>query len=137
MAGSLLFAQNESHPVFRADVRMVAVPFRVTDNKGKSITGLKPADIRVLENGVPQRIAAFFEGDTAVECAESAARGGASVFVLFDTSNRMYTLFPFVEDAIAEFTRRLDPADSVAIYTFSRNLFRAARLTSDHVLARA
>jgi VWFA-related protein len=49
----------------------------------------------------------------------------------------MYRTFPYVCDAIADFIRRLDPADSVAIYTFSRNLSRAAPLTKDHVLARA
>jgi VWFA-related protein len=59
------------------------------------------------------------------------------VFVLFDTSNRMYHWFTYVYDSIAEFVRKLNPADSVAIYTFSRNLLRAAPLTNDHVQARA
>ena len=59
------------------------------------------------------------------------------MFILFDTSNRMYSSFPYVCDAIRDFTRRLAPVDSVAIYTFSRNLFRAAPLTQDHVAARA
>jgi VWFA-related protein len=65
------------------------------------------------------------------------ASGGTSVFILFDTSNRMYSSFPYVCDSIADFVRGLDPADSVAIYTFSKNLLRAAPLTPDHVLARA
>jgi VWFA-related protein len=49
----------------------------------------------------------------------------------------MYTSFPYVCDAVRDFVRRLEPADSVAIYTFSRNLFRAAPLTQDHIAARA
>jgi VWFA-related protein len=116
---------------------MVAVPFRVFDHHGKPVSGLTPADFRILENGAPQRIAAFFEGDTAFECPQGETRSGAAIFVLFDTSNRMYSMFPYVEDAIADFVRRLDPADAVAIYTFSRNLSRQTRLTTDHVLARA
>ena len=40
--------------------------------------------------------------------------------------------FVYAEDAIADFVRGLDRADSVAVYTFSRNLSRAAPLTRDH-----
>jgi hypothetical protein len=56
---------------------------------------------------------------------------GTNVFVLFDTSNFMYRGFVYAEDAIADFVRGLDRADSVAVYTFSRNLSRAASLTRD------
>jgi VWFA-related protein len=56
---------------------------------------------------------------------------GTSVFVLFDTSNFMYRGFVYAEDAIADFVRGLDRADSVAIYTFSRNLSRPGLLTKD------
>ncbi len=52
---------------------------------------------------------------------------GTNVFVLFDTSNFMYRGFVYAEDAIADFVRGLDKADSVAVYSFSRNLSRAAR----------
>ena len=60
---------------------------------------------------------------------------GTNVFVLFDTSNFMYKGFVYAEDAIADFVRGLDKADSVALYTFSRNLSRAAILTHDHAEA--
>ena len=49
----------------------------------------------------------------------------------------MYASIPYVCDAIADFVRRLAPADSSAIYTFSRNLFRATPLTQNHHVARA
>jgi len=44
----------------------------------------------------------------------------------------MYRGFVYAEDAIADFVRGLDHADSVAVYTFSRNLSRAASLTREH-----
>jgi VWFA-related protein len=135
-AAVFLFAQNQPHPVFRTNVRMVELPFCVTDGQGRSVSGLTPADVRVFENGAPQQIAAFFEGNTPVVSVDGQAGAGANVFVLFDTSNAMYSVFPYVHDAIAEFVRRLDPADSVAIYSFSRNLSRAARLTADRRIAR-
>ena len=56
---------------------------------------------------------------------------GANVFVLFDTSNYMYRGFVFAQDAIAEFVRSLGKADKIAFYSYSRNLSRAAQLTSD------
>src|SRR5258708_22682529 len=43
----------------------------------------------------------------------------------------MYKGFVYVSDEIADFVRGLDRADSVAVYTFSRNLKRDAPLTRD------
>ena len=51
--------------------------------------------------------------------------------MLFDTSNYMYRGFVYASDAIADFVRGLDRADSVAVYTYSRNLSRAADLSRD------
>jgi VWFA-related protein len=56
---------------------------------------------------------------------------GTNVFVLFDTSNYMYRGFVYASDAVADFIRGLDRADSVAVYTFSRNMSRAAELSRD------
>jgi Ca-activated chloride channel homolog len=56
---------------------------------------------------------------------------GANVFILFDTSNYMYRGFVFAQDAIADFVRSLETANKVAFYSYSRDLSRAAPLTSD------
>ncbi len=56
---------------------------------------------------------------------------GTNVFVLFDTSNYMYRGFVYASDAIADFIRGLDRADSIAVYTYSRNLNRAVPLARD------
>ena len=61
----------------------------------------------------------------------SSAIAGANVFILFDTSNYMYRGFVFAQDAIADFVRSLERADKVAFYSYSRDLYRAAALTSD------
>jgi VWFA-related protein len=47
----------------------------------------------------------------------------------------MYRSFVYASDAIADFIRGLDRADSVAVYTFSRNLSRTALLTQDRAAA--
>jgi len=156
-----LLAQTGQRPVFRVKVDMVVHSFTVTDSKGRYVTGLKPKDIRVLEDGIVQRIATFAEGNQPpVQVLEdgstrpliegtgprtdgregpaelrSDAFVGTNVFILFDTSNYMYRGFVYASDAIADFVRGLDRADSVAIYTFSRNLSRAADLTRDRMAA--
>src|SRR5579872_7048289 len=58
--------------------------------------------------------------------SELAATNGASVFILFDTSNYMYRGrgFVFAQDSIAEFVRSLDRTDQVAFYSYSRDFFR-------------
>ena len=55
--------------------------------------------------------------------------------MLFDTSNYMYRGFVYASDAIADFIRGLDRADSVAVYTYSRNLTRAAELGKERNVA--
>src|SRR3984893_13865313 len=60
-----------------------------------------------------------------------AAIAGANVFILFDTSNYMYRGFVFAQDAIADFVRSLESANRIALYSYSRDLSRAAPLTSD------
>ena len=153
-AGLWLFAQ-EVVPVFKSKVDLVVLSFTVTDNKGKYVNGLKPSDFKVMEDGILQKLATFSEGDkpamqilengqmrpllpNAPEAQQMNASGaggdalvGTNVFVLFDTSNFMYKGFVYAEDAIADFVRGLDKADSVAVYTFSRNLSRATSLTPD------
>jgi len=147
-----LFAQDTTRPTFRVKVDMVVLTFQVTDNKGRYINGLKHTDFRIMEDGIQQKMNTFAEGNRApsliaqdgtakpmVINPEEREKGvnadafvGTNVFVLFDTSNYMYRGFVYASDAIADFIRGLDRADSVAVYTFSRNLSRAASLLKDH-----
>ena len=144
-------------PVFRVKVDLVVLSVSVTNRQGRYVTGLKPPEFRVLEDGILQKVAFFGEGNLSPvtleegraaaapsSAAAPAAAGidlasdtfvGTNVFVLFDTSNFMYRGFVYAEDAIADFVRGLERADSIAVYTFSRNLNRIAPLTRDRFLA--
>jgi Ca-activated chloride channel family protein len=64
-----------------------------------------------------------------------AAVSGANVFILFDTSNYMYKNrgFVYAQDAISDFVRTLDTPYRVAFYSYSRDFFRAASLTTDRL----
>jgi Ca-activated chloride channel homolog len=153
--GGALFAQDAQHAMLhlKVDVNMVVLSFQVTDSKNHYVNALKPADFKIYEDGILQRVSTFAEGASTpmavspdgstrpmVEAKKEELPGmdrpdafvGTNVFVLFDTSNFMYRGFVYAEDAIADFVRGLDRADSVAVYTFSRNLSRAASLTREH-----
>jgi len=149
-------AAAQDRTTFRVKVDLVVLSFTVTDNKGHYVNGLKAQDFRILEDNIPQKLKSFSEGSkppvelaedgtvktvilpaptgAAAESAESVTSDafvGTNVFVLFDTSNYMYRTFVYASDAIADFVRGLDRADSVAVYTYSRNLKRVAPLSKE------
>ena len=133
--------------VLRVNVSLVLLNVAVTDDKGNYVTGLRPADFQVFEDGIPQKIANFGEGNgpqqpVSAIADNKAASGeageplastlsGAGIFILFDTSNYMYRGFAQAQDAIAEFVRSLESPERVAFYAYSRNLYRGSVLTAD------
>ena len=160
LSGAWAVAQEGGKPHISVAVDLVQLNVAVTDKKGNYITGLRPQDFAITEDGIPQEIATFGEGNESARSVltatpsggkhpapapdqqrDSAERvsaselsslvGGASVFVLFDSSNYMYRGFVFAQDAIADFIRSLEGADRVAFYSYSRDLSRGALLTSD------
>ena len=150
---------QEHQPDIHVIVNMVQLNVAVTDDKGNYISGLRPEDFLISEDGLPEKIATFGEGSevsrSVVELASNRAPvapggggapndpsggsasalpallAGSNVFILFDTSNYMYRGFVFAQDAIADFVRSLQSADRVAFYSYSRDLSRASALTAD------
>lgn len=71
-------------------------------------------------------------GGSVGQAQRSISRlAGASVYILFDTSDYMYRGFVFAQDAIGGFVRSIEEADKIAFYSYSRNLSRATPLTTD------
>ena len=162
-AGFWLKAQEPEQPTFRVKVDMVVLSFTVLDQKNKYVNGLKPKDFKIYEDDIGEKVSTFAEGSRspmqvldngdlrplraasgepaanvlanpdAVENRSEAT--GTNVFVLFDTSNYMYRGFVYASDSIADFIRGLDRTDSIAVYTYSRNLNRAVPLNRDRGLA--
>lgn len=160
--------QPES-PVIHKTVNLVQLNVAVTNRHGQYVTGLKPSDFEISEDGIPERIATFGEGnqpakavyqfgpgagpaqialpgaaggskagEAPADSKGSSLRGlpalaGASVFILFDTSDYMFPHrgFVYAQDSIAQFVRSLNGADRIAFYSYSRDLTRAATLTTN------
>jgi len=151
--------EAQENPDLHVVVNMVQLNVAVTDGHGNYITGLRPKDFAIVEDGILEKTATFAEGNaparSLTEFADQdvpatpasdmdkrssdgaspqtfdALISGANVFVLFDTSDYMYRGFVFAQDAISEFIRSLESADKIAFYSYSRDLSRAAPLTSD------
>ena len=163
-AGLWLRAQEPDQTTFHVKVDMVVLSFTVLDQKNKYVNGLKPKDFKIYEDEIGQKVATFAEGSRSPmqvldngemrpmrASAEAAPAGnvpanpdaidtkaeatGTNVFVLFDTSNYMYRGFVYASDSIADFIRGLDRSDSIAVYTYSRNLNRAVPLNRDRSTA--
>jgi len=151
-------AAQDQRPSIRVDVDLVQLNVAVTDSKGRYVTGLRPSDFAITEDGISQKLATFGEGNEATRRLSdiapregkpgladhtppagepnqtqglAAAMSGANVFILFDKSNYMYRGFVFAQDAITDFIRSLDGPAQVAFYSYSRDLSRDATLTAD------
>jgi Ca-activated chloride channel family protein len=158
MPGDETDIEAQESPNFHVVVNLVQLNVAVTDKKGNYITGLRPEDFAIVEDGIVEKAATFAEGDgparSLSEFAEQDSSvapsgdlakhsdgassqslaslvSGANVFVLFDTSDYMYRGFVFAQDAITEFIRSLGSADKIAFYSYSRDLSRVAALTPD------
>src|SRR5437879_11439868 len=111
-------SEAQQSPDLHVVVNMVQLNVAVTDKNGNYITGLRPQDFAIVEDGIAEKVATFAEGNeparSLIESADAerpaeppaeltkgaSASGdsqrsfdslitGSDVFILFDTSNYM------------------------------------------------
>jgi VWFA-related protein len=133
-------------PTIRVNTRMVLVDAVVTDKQGKAVTGLKPEDFVVEENGKKQKIAAFTAPEEAAKSQPAAELppgiysnepqyrnpGGAVTVFVLDAANT-----PFRDQAYGRL-QMLKYVDSqkkanqrMAIFTLTNGLHPLQDFTSD------
>src|SRR3984957_1774224 len=119
-SGTRIAAQQDGTR-FRVSVDLVQLNVAVTDAKGNYITGLKPTDFIISEDGISEKLATFEEGNGPTQRLGAApppksapadaaqnpsdapnqtlaeAIAVSNVFILFDTSNYMYRGFVFAQ----------------------------------------
>jgi len=69
--------QERVNSQIRVTVELVQLNVAVTDNRGEYVTGLQPGDFTVLEDGIPQKLATFAEGNEATRRLAEATSSGA------------------------------------------------------------
>src|ERR1700732_4543833 len=77
-AGGILtvvaLALAQDRPVFKVKGDMVVLSFQVTDRKGHYVNALTPNDFRILEDGIPQKLSSFAQGNKPpVQIAEDGS----------------------------------------------------------------
>ena len=95
--------------VVRVDTQLVSVPAVVTDSAGHPLSGLRPENFRLVEDGQPQTIANFGTTETPFEIA-----------LLLDTSGSTRDDVALIRSAANSFIQALRPGDRVGIVAFNQ-----------------
>jgi Ca-activated chloride channel family protein len=94
--------------VVRVDTQLVSVPAVVTDSSGRPLSGLRPENFRLVEDGELQTIANFGTAETPFEIA-----------LLLDTSGSTRDDVALIRAAANSFIEALRPGDRVGIVAFN------------------
>ncbi len=68
-------AKRQESPNFHVVVNMVQLNVAVTDKKGNYITGLRPQDFTIVEDGIVEKTATFAEGNEPARSLSEFAEG--------------------------------------------------------------
>ncbi|MGB6716250.1 MAG: VWA domain-containing protein [Candidatus Acidiferrales bacterium] len=137
----------------------VRIDVEVNDRSGKPITGLKPSQFSLTDNGKPQKITNFSYADiekvetagaenakpivvpvdsdepVASEAVSDAIRDRRLIVLFFDlTSMETDDLIRAHDSALKFIRKQMTPADLVAVVTFSSRLSVLANFTNDHAV---
>src|SRR5215216_2718089 len=110
--------------VVRVDTQLVSVPAVVTDSSGRPVSGLKPENFRIIEDGQPQTIANFGTTETPFEIA-----------LLLDTSGSTRDDVALIRAAANSFIEALRPGDRVGVVAFNTARTGSAPIAAVEVLA--
>jgi len=95
--------------VVRVDTQLVSVPAVVTDSAGRPLSGLKPENFRLVEDGQAQTITNFGTTETPFEIA-----------LLLDTSGSTRDDVALIRAAANSFIEALRPGDRVGVVAFNQ-----------------
>lgn len=93
---------------------------RVTDLKNRAISGLKPADFEVIENGRERQI-------ISVETSNAPF----NLILLLDVSGSIENYVNFIRKAARNFVNTVGPQDRVAIVIFNEDVKMLSTFTTD------
>lgn len=124
-AAGILAGAVSAEGQFASGVDLVEVYASVTTTDGQPVQGLTASDFTVLENGVPQRVQAFAEGDFPL-----------SVAVALDRSSSMAGApLAAARAGARSFLERLRPDDQAAVLAIGSQVETVAPLSTDRQAA--
>ncbi len=136
----------------RVSTRLVDVWVAATDRKGHPVTGLKPGDFQILDNGQNQSVRFFGPASAATsqnaaglpsegeletgvysnrraameqaQSAENAAEIGSSTILLLDESSLSFRDLTWVRAQMLKFLEKLPPGEHVGLYVRTAQGFK-------------
>lgn len=116
-------AQDQDDDVVRVSTELVVLNVTVIDKTGKFVSGLKPADFHLFEDGAEQKVVSF----TAEQTPFAAA-------ILLDTSGSMETRLTLGRSAALRFLDGLRENDVAAVYNFDVKVAQLQDFSPGHDL---
>jgi Ca-activated chloride channel homolog len=107
----LIGTTSAQQPTFRAETELVTFGVTVTDRRGNFVTDLAADDFLVVEEGKPQSIKYFTQG-------EGGAAPELHVGLLFDTSGSMGEDIQLARTAAIKFLNTLTDAEDITLVDF-------------------
>ncbi|HEX7778435.1 MAG TPA: VWA domain-containing protein [Vicinamibacterales bacterium] len=111
---------RQQQPVFRTGIDTVAIYASVFDRYGEIITDLARPDFKVFDEGKPQDLTVFINGQQPI-----------TAVVLVDTSASMTPLLHLARAAAEQFVIRLQPGDRARVGSFNDKINLSPEFTSD------
>jgi len=160
-ASSLVFGQGQAQPAqpqsspgekqpeytFRTTTRLVILDLVATDEKGNTVTDLKPEEVQIFENGkeqVKQDFSFIQPGPRPVEKADfhlppdvyTNARqytGNSSYnIILFDVLNTSFVNLAYAHDQLIKYLDEAPPNQPTALFALGNKLWLLHDFTTDH-----
>ncbi len=111
--------QAPSTPSFEAGVDIIRLNVSVSA-RGSFVTGIKPEEFQIFEDGIPQDLAQFVHERLPI-----------SLTLLIDCSASMQDKLPWARDAAVQFVRSLRDDDQAQVSQFNERSVRLEEFTSD------
>ena len=118
---------ENSDDIIKVDTKVVTVPVRVLDGKGRFISGLTKENFQIFEDKIEQEIAFFSDQEQPF-----------TVALVLDMSYSSKFKIKEIQRAAMDFINELRPADKVLVVSFDGEVHVLSRPTNDRkVLGRA
>lgn len=111
---------SEDPDIVKVDTKVVTVPVRVIDRKGRFVGGLTKDDFKVFEDGAEQEITYF-----------SSEQEPFTVALLLDMSYSTKFQIADIQSAAISFVDQLGPKDKVMVVSFDQNVHMLCEATND------
>lgn len=113
----------EDDGVLKVDTKLVTVPVRIIDRKGRFVGGLKKENFKVFEDGVEQEVSYF-----------SSELDPFTVALVLDMSYSTKFQIADIQSAAISFIDQLGPKDKIMVVSFDQNVHLLCEPTNDRRL---